>query len=154
MSFEELIEIDKIKELISGMLNQEGVELVELSYHRQKQGMVLRFLIDKPNGISLDECSQINKEIGQALDDEDIIKKRYILEVSSPGLDRPLKTKQDFIRTIGKSIRVTTRLPVDGKRAYRGKLYGLKGQDIVIINQANEATVIAIEDIAKARLEI
>ena len=146
--------VDKIKELISDIFQEQGIELVELSYGRRKEGMVLRFLVDKPEGITLEECGQLNHEIDQLIDKSEIINERYVLEVSSPGLDRPLRTREDFIRAIGKPVRVVSRLPVDGRDVHSGKLYGINEQGIVIISKDNLSTVILFEDIAKARLEI
>ncbi|MEA3560345.1 MAG: ribosome maturation factor RimP [Candidatus Omnitrophota bacterium] len=147
--------VNKVRELLSGMLKQRGIELVELSYRRQNKGMVLRFLVDKTGGISLDECSRLNHEINRVLDNTGIINARYMLEVSSPGLDRPLKTKQDFIRAIGRPVKVITRLPVDGKQEHSGELKGIgkKGKNIVIINEDDQTVVIPVEDITRARLE-
>ena len=147
--------VNKLKELLSEMLEQKGIELVELSYRRQNKGVVLRFLVDKTGGISLDECAQLNHEINRALDNTDIIDERYMLEVSSPGLDRPLKTKQDFIRVIGRPVKIVTRLPINGKQEHSGELKGMgkKGKNIVIINEDNQAVVISVEDITKARLD-
>ena len=146
--------VNKIKGLISDIFQREDIELVELSYRRRKEGMVLTFLVDKPDGITLEECSQINHEIDQLLDESGIMNERYLLEVSSPGLDRPLRTREDFIGAIGKPVRIISRSPVDGRDVHSGKLYGVNDRDIVIIGKDNLSTVIPFEDISKARLDI
>ncbi len=146
--------VNKIKGLISDIFQREGIELVELSYRRRKEGMVLTFLVDRPDGITLEECSQINHKIDQLLDKTGIINERYLLEVSSPGLDRPLRTREDFIQAIGKPVRIISRSPVDGRDVHSGELYGIDDRGIVIIGKDNLSTVIPFEDISKARLDI
>lgn len=145
---------NEIKGLVSDIFQREGIELVDLSYRRRKEGMVLTFLVDKPDGITLEECSWLNHEIDQLLDKSGIMSERYLLEVSSPGLDRPLRTREDFIRAIGKPVRIISRLPVDGRDVHSGELYGVNDRDIVIIGKDNLSTVIPFEDISKARLDI
>jgi len=146
--------VDKIKGLISDTFQKQGIELAELSYGRRKEGMVLRFLIDKPDGITMEECGRLNHEIDRLVEGAGIVNERYVLEVSSPGLDRPLRTREDFIRAIGKSIRVVSRLPVDGRDVHSGRLYGINDRSIVIVSKDKVSTVILFEDIVKARLEI
>ncbi len=146
--------VDKVKELISDIFQKQGIELVELSYGRRKEGIVLRFLIDKPDGITMEECGRLNHEIDRLVEGAGIINERYVLEVSSPGLDRPLRTREDFIHVIGKSVRVISRLPVDGRDVHSGKLYGVNDRSIVIISKDGLSIVVLFEDIVKARLEI
>lgn len=146
--------VDKIKGLISDIFQKQGIELVELSYGRRTEGMVLRFLVDKPDGVTMEECGRLNHEIDRLVEESEIINERYVLEVSSPGLDRPLRTREDFIRAIGEPVRVVSRLPVDGRDVHSGRLYGINDQGIVIISKDNLSTVILFEDIVKARLEI
>jgi len=146
--------VNKIKGLISDIFQREGIELVELSYRRGNEGMVLTFLVDKPDGITLEECSWLNHEIDRLLDKSRIVNERYLLEISSPGLDRPLRTREDFIRAIGKPVRIISRLPVDGRDVHSGELHGINDRDIVIIGKDNLSTVIPFEDISKARLDI
>ena len=146
--------VNKIKALISDTFQGKGIELVELVYRRRQEGMVLSFSVDKPDGITLEECSQLNHEIDQLLEKTGIMNERYLLEVSSPGLDRPLRTREDFIRAIGKPVKIISRLPVDGRDVHAGELYGVNDRDVVIIGKDNLSTVISFEDINKARLDI
>ena len=146
--------VNKVKALISDTFQGRGIELVELSYRRRREGMTLTFLVDKPDGITMEECSQLNHEIDQLLDKSGIMNERYLLEVSSPGLDRPLRTREDFIRAIGKPVKIISRLPVDGRDVHTGELYGVNDRDIVIMGKGNLSTVIPFEDINKARLDI
>ena len=146
--------IEKVKEAISGILTSKEVELVDLSYRRRKEGMVLTFLVDKLGGITLDQCGQLSGQLDQLLDETDIINEPYVLEVSSPGLDRPLKTKNDFIRSLGKLVKISAGVEIDGKQTHLGKLCGVNKEGVVIINRSKQSTIIPFSDIVKARLEI
>lgn len=145
--------IDKVKELIAPYLEENGIELVDVIYRREQGGMVLRLLADKPSGINIAECEALNSHLNGLLDNEDIIQERYILEVSSPGLDRPIVTDADFKRTIGKEIDVTTYEPIDMRRTHEGTLIGMDKENIVVESNGI-STVIPRSKIARARLRI
>ena len=140
---------EKIKDLIGNLLQDNGIDLVDVTYRREQGGMTLRFLVDKAGGITLNECAGLNGVIGELLDREDVIQEHYVLEVSSPGLDRPLKTGRDFERAAGKAARIHTYEPVAGRRDFEGEV-GPVGQTSVYIGGIE----IDIENIAKARLRI
>lgn len=145
--------IDRVKELISDYLERHDIELVDIVYRREQNGMVLRLLVDTPNGIKVNECEDLNNFLSDCLDRDDLIDERYILEISSPGLDRPIKTDRDFERSIGKVIDVTTYEPVDGKRAHYGKLIGMD-KDEIVIESGGISVVIPKKKIAMARPRI
>jgi len=142
-------QIEKVKECVSGCLAKKGVELVDLIYRKEGGDMVLRILVDTAEGVTLGQCEEINRELSDLFDNENIIENHYILEVSSPGLDRHLKSDSDFIRLIGKGILVTTFEPIDGRREHEGVLVGLETEQIVI-EQEGVSTVIPRAKIAKA----
>src|SRR3989338_1423962 len=98
--------IDKVRPIISNILSDNKIELVSMTYRREGRDNVLRILADTAKGITAAECARVNEFISEALDREDIIGERYLLEVSSPGLDRPLKTKADFVKELGKKVRI------------------------------------------------
>jgi len=113
--------IEELKEIILPVLTEEGIELVELHFVKARRKPILKLLVDKKQGgISLGECARLNEKIGSVLDAQNIIESGYIMEVSSPGLDRPLKTKSDFLRCINKKVKfflsesVKGRLELDG----------------------------------------
>ncbi len=114
--------IARLQESVGGYLRDHGLELVELIYRQEGGGdFFLRFLVDRPEGgISLGECANLNKEISSILDAEDMLQIRDILEVSSPGLDRSLKTKNDFLRCLNKSVRFFLNTLVCGKLEHAG----------------------------------
>lgn len=94
--------IQTVNQLLQPILEEMGLELVEIEYKRNGRSYVLRIFIDKPGGVTLDDCADLSRQLSIQLDLEDCIPGRYTLEVSSPGLDRPLKKEQDFIRYQGK----------------------------------------------------
>ena len=107
--------IGRVEALVRPVLEEMGLELVEVQYRREQSGWVLRFIIDKQEGISLDDCVAVSREVGQLLDIEDIIDQSYNLEVSSPGLERPLKSIADFQRFVGRKARIKTLEAIGGE---------------------------------------
>lgn len=146
--------VNRVTEILSPILERRKVEIVDITYKREGPAVVLRILLDKMDGIALDECGQVNKELSKLLDEENIIDGHYILEVSSPSLGRPMKTDEDFQRVLGKDIKVTTYAPIDGKNVFIGKLLGIGSSTIVLEDNEGISTEIPREKIAKARLEI
>jgi ribosome maturation factor RimP len=144
---------ERVKALVRGYLDDNGIELVDIVYRREQGGMVLRLLADTPQGITIDECEALNNYLSETLDKEDVIQEHYTIEVSSPGLDRQLKTDRDFERIIGKDIEVTTYEKIDEKKAHTGRLIGMDKEKIVIESDG-VSTVIPRRSIAVARLKI
>ena len=145
--------IDSVKALIKEYLEENGIELVEITYRRGQGGMVLRLLADTPAGITIAECEALNNYLSDALDRENIIDERHIIEVASPGLDRPIVTDRDFERSMGKALDVRTYEPIDASRAHEGKLVGMDKENIVIESDGI-SVVIPRKSIARARLKI
>ncbi len=143
--------LDRIKELVVPFLENMQVDIVELKLQRQNRQIFLRFLVDKAEGgITLKECANLNTEIGKILDDADLLQESFMLEVSSPGLDRPLSTAKDFRRVINRNIKVYLSEAVEGKIELQGKLIKAENNSIAI--SANDAQiVIAIDKINKAK---
>jgi ribosome maturation factor RimP len=124
---------EDLKKIILPVLEEENVELVELRFIRAPRGSILRLLVDKQEGgINIDECSRLNQRISDLLDAEDIIKNRYILEVSSPGLDRLLKTKSDFLRCINRRLRFFLKGPINGKVELEGIIKEVKDDGVAV----------------------
>jgi len=142
----------KIQEMIEPVLRSLGLELVEVQLRTEQNGLVLRITIYKDDGITVDDCSAVSREVGQLLDIEDVISRAYHLEVSSPGLDRPLKSKRDFARNIGKKVKLTI---VDGERTdvIIGRIKGCAGE-IVEIDAGDDVLRICLTDVARAKLVI
>ena len=118
------METAAIEKLVEPLLAQECAELVDLEVLREHGRQVLRFYLDKSGGITLDDCEHLSNRIGALLDEADAVSGAYVLEVSSPGLDRVLKKEKDFARFAGKPVQVRLKLAQDGRRNFKGVLTG------------------------------
>ena len=141
---------ERVKKLITDYLETNNIELIEITYRREQAGMVLRLLVDTPDGVKVKECEDLNNFLSEALDKEDFIDKRYILEVASPGLDRPIVSDRDFERSMGKVLAITTYESIDGNKVRAGKLIGMD-KDNIVIEADGISTVIPRSKIANAR---
>lgn len=146
--------VEKVKKLIEPVLEENNVELVDISYRWERDRKVLRFLVDKPGRITLDECSHLNGEIGQILDETDTMEERYTLEVSSPGLDRLLVSMRDFQRVIGEPVKIVTSAPIEKKNVFIGRLKGVSEDKVLLESDEGLPQELPLQKIAKARLEI
>jgi ribosome maturation factor RimP len=145
--------IERVHRLVDPVLLSGGLELVEVEYRREARGWVLRLYVDKEGGITLDDCAQISREIGRNLDVEDFITTPYILEVSSPGLTRSLKTEKDFMRYRDCLVKVRTNQPVENRRQFSGRLRGVAEEGIQI-EVDGKVFLLPLSFIAKANLDI
>ena len=145
--------IERVNELIANYLEKNGIELVDITYKREQGGMVLRLLVDTPQGITIDECEKLNNFLSETLDKEDMISERYTVEVASPGLDRPIITYRDFQRVLGKTLDITTYQTIDGRKTHEGKFIGMDKENVVIESNGT-STVIPRKLIARAKLKI
>lgn len=143
--------VERTKELIGPYLKENGIELVDITYKRESGGMTLRLLVDTPEGIRIDECEAVNNILSELLDKEDFIGEHYVIEVSSPGLDRPVKTDRDFERSMGKELEVATFCPIDGRKTHIGCLSGMNRGEIVL-EAKGISTMIPRDKIAMALL--
>jgi ribosome maturation factor RimP len=152
MDIEELK--DRIKEIIEPVINALGVELDDVELNKMKGKALLRVTIEKQGGVTIEDCELVSREIEAILDVEDPIPYSYVLEVSSPGLDRPLKKPRDFIRFSGRMIRVITHNPVDKQTFFVGKLVEASDDEIVLLLPKNRKVTITYKNISRARLEV
>ena len=150
----------QVERLIKPILDDFGYELVDLQYKKEGRSMALCIFIDKPGGITLDDCVTVSREVGAILEIEDPIKAGYRLEVSSPGLDRPLKKPADFERFAGQKIKLKTVRMLDpdrrgrSRKTFAGELLGLSGDMIRIAldDKTGGQVMIALADLEKANL--
>lgn len=112
----------QVAELVESILEEMGFELVDVEYLSNQGRWVLRLYIDKEGGVTIDDCARVSGEIGDIIDVKDVIEHEYVLEVSSPGLDRPLKKEKDLRNAIGKKIKVKMITPLEGRRNFTGYL--------------------------------
>ena len=145
--------IGQLKELIKPILDQESIELVDLVYRWEGNRNVLRLLIDKQGGVSLDDCARINKSLSVVLDETDLIPASFILEVSSPGLDRPLTTKRDFEKCINKDVRFILKNDKGTTDIIMGTVKSV-GEDRLVLDITGYEREVLFDTIIKAKLEI
>jgi ribosome maturation factor RimP len=144
---------EAIGRVIERVAAREGLELVHWGTAGPRNNFVLRIYIDKPGGVSLGDCEAVSNQVGTLLDVEDLIANRYVLEVSSPGIERGLYKRADYERFAGSRIKLRTIEPIDGQRNFRGKLLGLVGDNISFDADGRGQLEIPFEQIAKANIE-
>lgn len=143
----------RVRGLTEPVIADAGMELVDLEYVSGGGAAILRFLIDKPSGVTLDDCVRINKRVADVLDIEDPIPHRYTLEVCSPGMDRPLKTGRDFERVVGKLVKIITAVPVENTTVHTGRVEGCE-PGLVILAVNGQPRSIPFDLISRARREV
>jgi len=146
----------RVRTMAEEFTSRLGLELVDVEYRRESSGWTLRLLIDRQGGVGLQDCERLSREFGTLLEVEDPIPHQFNLEVSSPGLDRPLKKDADFLAAQGKLIRVVTRQPISGQRNFSGRLVSAApASDSLALRLKDDAGAeheITVADVEKARL--
>lgn len=148
----------RVTELAEPLAASLGLELAEVEYKQEGGRMVLRIFIDRDGGVSIDDCAAVSRELAEILDVEDFIRSRYNLEVSSPGLNRPLKKPSDFERFAGRLVKIRTyELLADdagnNRKTFTGELVGLEGDLVRLKLTEGQTASIPLEKVAKANLE-
>jgi ribosome maturation factor RimP len=152
MDKEELIE--RLKVLLSEFLSSSNLELVDLIYRREGRDFVLRVLVDKPQGgITLDECTSLSRSISEMLDANNLPDESYMLEVSSPGLDRPLSSEKDFRRNLGRKVKFFLKEMLNGKLEWDGLIKEVNNNSVIIETGA-QVLEIYLDKINKAKIII
>jgi ribosome maturation factor RimP len=138
-----------------------GLEIFDVQFRREGSGMVLRIQIDRPGpaataeeSVSVEDCATVSRDLSAILDVEDIIPSAYTLEVSSPGLDRPLRSPDDYRRFAGRRAKLVTREPVDGQTFLRGTLGGIDEGHILIDGEDHRRHRVPMDRISRANLEV
>lgn len=142
---------ERVFEIADTVLEDIGFELIDVEYLTMHGRWVLRLYIDKEGGVTIDDCVSVSRELGDLLDIKDVIEHEYVLEVSSPGLDRPLKREKDFIRFTGNKIKCRTAAPVNGQKNFAGVLKDFR-EGIIYIDTGDSLAELPLEDIEKANL--
>lgn len=142
----------KTEEILNPMMEKNGFELVDVEYVKEGGNWYLRAYIDKPGGITVDDCEVISRELSDKLDEKDFVEEAYILEVSSPGLGRPLKKEKDFARSLGEEVEVRTYRAVNRQKEFIGVLKAYDKDSITIELENEEEMTFARTDIALVRL--
>ena len=160
--------IEKIRAIAERVARSRGLEVFDLLFRREVQGWVLRIFLDKPgatvvagragstvgDGVTIDDCREVSYEVGTLLDVEDVVGHRYTLEVSSPGLDRPLRGADDYRRFAGCLAKIVLTEAVNGQKHLGGRLQGLEHDEVLVADVKGRVQRIPLRLIARARLEV
>src|SRR5215469_6158774 len=147
------IDLESLGTIIERVSAREELELVHWELLGPPGRSLLRIYIDKPAGVTLDDCEAVSKQVGLLLDVEDLIPARYTLEVSSPGLERGLYKPADYIRFIGQRIKLKSLRSINGQRNFRGKLEGIDANRVLLVDDHAGSIEIPYEDVVRANLE-
>ena len=153
--------IERLRTVAARVAASYGLEIFDVQFRREAPGMVLRIQIDRPgpaatsaDSVSVDDCAHVSRDVSAILDVEDVVPTAYTLEVSSPGLDRPLRCADDFRRFAGRRAKLVVREKVDGQGFFRGRLAGVDGHDVLIDGEDGRSHHVPLETIKKANLEV
>ncbi|HEX8473113.1 MAG TPA: ribosome maturation factor RimP [Pyrinomonadaceae bacterium] len=146
--------VQRVREIAERAVTERGLEHVHTEVGASGRAAVVRIFIDKPGGVTHEDCSAVSLHVGTLLDVEDFIHSAYTLEVSSPGLERGLYKREDYQRFAGQSAKIKSRVPVNGQRNFRGRIVGLESDKVVFDDKTNGRVEIPFEGIVKANLEI
>lgn len=144
-----------VRDYLKNSLPFDGVEIFDVTYRRERGGNILRVVIDGEN-VGLEECTKVSNFVSEWLDNEDIIDAKYSLEVSTPGIDRPLRNQEDFLRYKGKLCKITLINPTqESRKNFKGKILDVHNDKVTIyVEQESKQFDIDIKNIKKAKLEI
>lgn len=143
--------LEQLQALLSPVVEALGYECWGIEFFSQGRHSLLRVFIDHANGILLEDCEKVSRQLSGVLDVEDPISAEYTLEVSSPGMDRPLFTLEQFSRYAGEQVKVKLRSPFEGRRNFQGLLRGIEDQDVVVLVDDHEY-LLPIDMIDKANI--
>ena len=153
--------LEQIRVIAERVAASRGLTIWDIQSRRETSGHVVRIFIDRPGpaatpeeSVSIEDCAQINRELSTILDVEDPLPFAYTLEVSSPGLDRPLRGEEDYRRFAGRSAKVVVREAVDNQKAFEGRLRGVDGADVMLEAPNGRVHRLPMRLITRARLEV
>ena len=143
-----------VLEVLHPIVEENSCELVDIKYLRERGGRILRIFLDKEGGVTVDDCANVSRELSVVLDAYDIMPKHsYTLEVSSPGLRRPLNRQSDYERFKGRKVKIKTTDPVEDRKVFSGTLLGMKGE-MILMEVDGRSYSVPIASVSKANLEI
>lgn len=140
---------EQVHSLVEPIASELGLEILEVTYEKRFDGMNLTVVIDKDGGVTIDDCEKLHRAIDGPLDELDPIEESYTLNVSSPGLDRPLKVERDYKRNLNKKILIKLYKPLNGKKTYEGILVEYDSDSFSILTENNESIQFIKKDTAK-----
>ncbi len=148
---------DIVEGLVSPILENLQLELVDVEYVKEGKDWFVRVYIDSSEGIDIEQCGTVSEQLSEKLDELDPVPHLYFLEVSSPGAERPLKKEKDFVKAIGKQVYMKTYEPIDGEKQFEGELTSFDGETVIItymVKTRKKVIEIPYEKIASARLAV
>jgi ribosome maturation factor RimP len=153
--------LERIHELAARVADSYGLLIDEVVMRRERGNDVLRVVLDRPgpaatpeDSVSIADCERVSQELSAMLDVEDLLPESYTLEVSSPGLDRPLRDAHDYVRFTGRLAKIVTREPVNRQTAFAGRLRGLEGDEVLFESEGGKLMRLPLALISRARLEV
>ena len=146
--------LERVREIAERVAASEGLELVEVECRDRGPRSVLRIFVDRLEGVTLQDCEMVSRQVSTILDVEDVIAHRYTLEVSSPGLDRKLLKPADYNRFAGRQVKVVLKAPRAGERHFQGRLLGLEDENVRVEMAAGQVASIAYDEIESATLVV
>jgi ribosome maturation factor RimP len=144
----------RVREIARRAAEERGLELVHVEFAGGARSPVVRVFIDKPGGVTHEDCAEVSTHLGTVLDVDDFIPSTYTLEVSSPGLERGLYGRVDFEKFAGRLAKLKTRGAVNGQRNFRGRIEGVEGEEILFEDKTTGRVRVPLAEVAKANLEI
>jgi ribosome maturation factor RimP len=145
---------ERVREIAGKAASENGTELVHVEIAGTKRDSVVRVYIDKEGGVTLEDCSKVSRDMEVVLDEEDVIPARYVLEVSSPGIERELYSLSDFVKFSGELIKLKLKEAVDGQKTFVGTLAAVDGPNITIEDRTRGPVTVDYSAIDKANLKI
>ena len=153
--------LERVRALAARVAETYGLLIDEVVMRRERGNDVLRVVLDRPgpaatpeDSVSITDCERVAQELSTILDVEDLLPESYTLEVSSPGLDRPLRTPHDYVRFAGRLAKIVTREPVNRQTAFAGRLRGVEGAEVLFENEGGKVIRLPLALISRARLEV
>jgi ribosome maturation factor RimP len=153
--------LDTVRSMAGRVAGSYGLEVFDVQFRREASGMVLRVRIDRPgaastaeDSVSVDDCAHVSRDLSALLDVDDVIPTAYTLEVSSPGLDRPLRSPDDYRRFAGRRAKLVVREPVDRQSFFKGKIGAVNGNDVTIETDDGRQHRVPMDVITRANLEV
>lgn len=153
--------VEQVRAAAARVASTYGLDIFDVQFRREAHGMVLRVQLDRPGPaateadcVGVADCASVSRDLSAVLDVEDLVPGAYTLEVSSPGLDRPLRDRADFVRFAGRLAKVVAREAVDGRTFVRGRLAGVDGDAVVIDGEDHRQHRIPLTSVSRAHLEV
>jgi ribosome maturation factor RimP len=153
--------IERVCALAGRVAGSHGLVIFDVQFRRESSGLVLRVRLDRPgpsataeDSVGIEDCERVSRDLGALLDVEDVVPEAYTLEVSSPGLDRPLRDAGDYHRFAGRRAKIVMRVPVDGQKFFKGRLGGIEGERVLIDGDDGRRHGVPIDVITRANLEV